>query len=383
MNRRLAVAEQQAARAVPRSTWSTRVHYVQGFIAPEGAVFPVFPFPFSFSVAGSLCYTLPRNLRGRYKTMKLTCALIPALAILSSVALCGERGEDRNPPPDPEQQKVREALQRKVTFQFVDTPLQEVVGFFNGLTKINTVLDPKIANKEARINLKVADMTLELALSWVVKLADLEWQIRDQAIYIFDPKQDRRGGADARQERRRDAEARQVDDLRRRPEARQADERQPGREGQMQPMPKISVKKADGTIIEADAPLLMMFPSLRLEVLDHALDMAADGLLSYRLGRDLPPEAAGNIEKIKALLAHTVPGAEAVWEPDLRVLVVTADKPEDLRRAAALMRAFRPEPPPQGFGPREDPDFVVRRKPPQPPDNQPPKPPPENPPGQF
>jgi hypothetical protein len=282
--------------------------------------------------------------------MKKTCMLIAIFAILSAAAFSGEPGAPaREAPPDAAQQRIKEALQRKVTFEFVDTPLQEALAFLNTLTKTNMVLDPRLPNKDARITLRVTDMPVDQALSWVLKLADLEWQIRDQAIFVFDP----------RQERRRDAEA------------RQAENRQPGREGQgqMQNVPRLSVRHADGTVIEADGPILML-PGLGQQILDRALDTAADGLLAYRLGRDIPQGADFNLEKIKALLAQTVPGAKFVLEPELKVIVVTADKPEDLRRAAALMRAFRGDQQRPPFGPRDpreqgDP-FARRERPPQP-----------------
>ena len=171
------------------------------------------------------------------------------LTILCAAASAGERDvPDRNAPPDAEQQRIKEELQRKVSFEFVDTPLQEMVQFFNGLIKPNMVLDPKMPNKDAKITLKAADMSLELALSWITRLADLEWQIRDQAIYIFDPKL----------ERRREAEA------------RQGENRQQG-QGQTENMPKLSVRRPDGTAIEADVPLLMR-PGLGQQILDHTLD---------------------------------------------------------------------------------------------------------------
>jgi hypothetical protein len=140
---------------------------------------------------------------------------------------------------------------------------------------------------------------------------------------------------------------------------RQAEAPQAGRDmkGQ-QNIPKLSVKRADGTVIEADAPLLMM-PGIGLQILDHAVDRAADGLLAYKLGRDLPPQPEA-IEKIKTLLGQTVPGAKITVDNDLRVLVVTGDRPEDLRRAAALMRACYPDGK-QGFGPPEQTERFVKK----------------------
>jgi len=193
-------------------------------------------------------------------------------------------------------------------------------------------------------------------------------------------------------QRKREAEEAQRDQqrvreaLQRRREMEEAqrgggEARQAGREGQMgqmQSMPRLSVRQANGTEIQADAPLLMA-PGVGQQVLDRALDPASDGLLAYRLGRDLPQGA--DLERIRALLAQTVPGAKIALEPELKVLVVTADKPEELRRVVALMRAFRPEQGPQPFGPREPRDAFARRERAQP-EEQPVKPP-QEPPGQF
>jgi len=80
---------------------------------------------------------------------------------------------------------IRKKLQRKVTFEFVDTPLDEAVSFLRSLANVTMIVDPKvIAGGAPAINLRVTDMSLDLALEWILKLADLEYALKDNAIFI-------------------------------------------------------------------------------------------------------------------------------------------------------------------------------------------------------
>ncbi|HEY3321752.1 MAG TPA: hypothetical protein VGP72_14875 [Planctomycetota bacterium] len=80
---------------------------------------------------------------------------------------------------------IRKRLQRKVTFEFVDTPLDEAISFLRSMANVTMIIDPKVlAGGAPAINLRVQDMSLDLALEWILKLADLEYALRDSAIYI-------------------------------------------------------------------------------------------------------------------------------------------------------------------------------------------------------
>ena len=80
---------------------------------------------------------------------------------------------------------IRKKLQRRVSFEFVDTPLQEAVSFLRSLTNVTMIIDPKVLEGGApTINLRVTDMTLELALGWILKLAELDFALKDKAIFI-------------------------------------------------------------------------------------------------------------------------------------------------------------------------------------------------------
>ena len=81
-----------------------------------------------------------------------------------------------SPPIDSKQQELRRRLQQRITFEFVGQPLLETVDFLRTLTKITIIVDPKIVATDADqrpITLRVTDMEFELALKWVLKLAEL------------------------------------------------------------------------------------------------------------------------------------------------------------------------------------------------------------------
>lgn len=86
--------------------------------------------------------------------------------------------------------ELKGALQRRVSFDFVETPLEDVVSFIQSIADINIILDTAaLAAKphaQAPITLKVTDMRLESALDWIVKLSELTYVFQDEAIFISD-----------------------------------------------------------------------------------------------------------------------------------------------------------------------------------------------------
>ena len=95
--------------------------------------------------------------------------------------------ETRKTAEEPWKQEIRKKLSRRVSFEFVDTPLTEAIAFLNSLTKVNIILDPKVAAEggdKTPITLRVQDMEMEQALRWVLRLAELEFDLRNQAVFI-------------------------------------------------------------------------------------------------------------------------------------------------------------------------------------------------------
>lgn len=69
---------------------------------------------------------------------------------------------------------LNKALERKVSFEFIDTPLSETITFLNSLVRNSgaKIEVSDTAPRDAAINLRVTDMKLGMALEWLAKLAD-------------------------------------------------------------------------------------------------------------------------------------------------------------------------------------------------------------------
>ncbi|MEI6232887.1 MAG: hypothetical protein WCT04_07540 [Planctomycetota bacterium] len=86
---------------------------------------------------------------------------------------------------EPWKLEIRKKLQRKVALEFVDTQLVDVIGQLRSLSNVTMIVDPKVlAASPPLINLRVPDMSLDVALDWILKLAELEYVLQDHAVYI-------------------------------------------------------------------------------------------------------------------------------------------------------------------------------------------------------
>ncbi|MHC4201250.1 MAG: vWA domain-containing protein [Planctomycetota bacterium] len=89
---------------------------------------------------------------------------------------------------EPEWEKdLRRKLDRKVTFEFADTPLSEALQFLQTLTKTPIDIDAKALKDgagKAPITLKVTKMPLRTALKWVLRLADMDYAVRDDGVLV-------------------------------------------------------------------------------------------------------------------------------------------------------------------------------------------------------
>jgi len=87
--------------------------------------------------------------------------------------------------------EIRKQMDRRVTFEFVDTPLEEAINFLQTLTKVNMILDPNAftggGGADVPITLKVSDMELSLALKWILRLAELDYTLKNEAVFISTP----------------------------------------------------------------------------------------------------------------------------------------------------------------------------------------------------
>lgn len=243
-------------------------------------------------------------------------ATVPTLLVLVCAAFVfGVRAEETA------EDKIKKALTRKVSFEFVDTPLSDALEFIRRLSNVAIVVDPKAIADErekATINLRVADMDMDKALQWILKLAELEYKIQNQAIYIFAP-----GQKDA-------------------PEKVVKKENDVAADAGV-----LRVRFANGDTIEADAAMLRQFPHLTQEIMGFGYDPGKDEMLALAPGRDFPPHipVAAFIESAKTI----APDAKFNFDDKLKLLYVRSDDVDDLRRVNAIARALRRAPPNPGF----------------------------------
>jgi len=91
-----------------------------------------------------------------------------------------------------EAQKLVARLDRETTFCLVDTPLNEALVFFGTLSGIDIVLDEAAASyRDTPVNLMGALTELHAPLwaviAWTVRMAGLEYEIRDSAVVVSTP----------------------------------------------------------------------------------------------------------------------------------------------------------------------------------------------------
>jgi len=88
------------------------------------------------------------------------------------------------------EEKLDKQLVQEVSVNFQSTPLQEVLIDLQNTTNLNIILDvrrPDVdLNVPITLNLKKA--RFQSVLRWVVRLAKLEYAIRDEAIFLTPPK---------------------------------------------------------------------------------------------------------------------------------------------------------------------------------------------------
>jgi len=146
------------------------------------------------AVAGALA---TREAETRLCLDELTTLMVPQGEIITIPRqrleeLRKRKGEppfdDQRKPPEPWEARLRGALQRRVSFDFVETPLPDVVSFLGSVADANIVLDGGATRGGTRnVTLRVEDMTLGAALNWICKLVGAAYTLRDEAIFIARP----------------------------------------------------------------------------------------------------------------------------------------------------------------------------------------------------
>ncbi|HPD14966.1 MAG TPA: hypothetical protein PLE19_08450 [Planctomycetota bacterium] len=122
--------------------------------------------------------------------MRLTLVALLA-ALWMRAGLCGEpAAPDKKPKPaagaeEPEaDKKIKELLKtKKVTFDFVETPIVDVMNFMQQLIGVNLIVDPGL-DKQMPLTLRVNEMPVGQALQWIARLAGGKMDVRDGAVVV-------------------------------------------------------------------------------------------------------------------------------------------------------------------------------------------------------
>jgi type II secretory pathway component GspD/PulD (secretin) len=87
------------------------------------------------------------------------------------------------------QKSISESLEQNISMEFQDHDLVDVVAFLQRITNVNIILDQAVVAAGARpVTLSVASMKLKNVLDYIMRLTELNYVMRDEAIYISDTK---------------------------------------------------------------------------------------------------------------------------------------------------------------------------------------------------
>lgn len=78
---------------------------------------------------------------------------------------------------------IQKLATTKVTFEFDEARLKDVLAFLQVRTGLNIILDPS-ANPNGVVNLQVNDMKLFNAIKWILKMQGLTFIMKDEAILV-------------------------------------------------------------------------------------------------------------------------------------------------------------------------------------------------------
>lgn len=81
---------------------------------------------------------------------------------------------------------VAAKLQQRVTLDFQDAPVTDVVDFLRDVSKVNIVVAPGVTLRAPTITLKAKDMTLGNTLHWVTKMTGTHMGFIHGALFISD-----------------------------------------------------------------------------------------------------------------------------------------------------------------------------------------------------
>ncbi|MFC1479075.1 hypothetical protein ACFL6F_00620 [Planctomycetota bacterium] len=134
--------------------------------------------------------TLENALFWTARKVGLVCAVEDNAVAISSEKLypnhwkLHEKGEEQTK----WHQEIREKMEKKTTFDFVETPFEQVMSFLSKVTGLTLIVDHGIDLNGKNVTLRVNDMKMDLALKWITRLAGCNYTIAREAVLISNKK---------------------------------------------------------------------------------------------------------------------------------------------------------------------------------------------------
>ena len=83
-------------------------------------------------------------------------------------------------------ERMSRGLDKKVSLEFVDTPLEEAMSFLASLTNLNIIVSPKVRESKPVVTLRMQNMDAGTTIKWITRLTETHAELKDQAIWITD-----------------------------------------------------------------------------------------------------------------------------------------------------------------------------------------------------
>jgi len=87
----------------------------------------------------------------------------------------------------PDREVTKRLSEQTITFEWTDAPLRDVLAVISRRTDVQIVFDPQMdgeSSADAPITLRIQDMKANLALDWVMRLAELKFLIRGKVAIV-------------------------------------------------------------------------------------------------------------------------------------------------------------------------------------------------------
>ena len=124
--------------------------------------------------------------------------ILLAVSCIGDVSACGKGGKGGEPCPQDNEVDWRACiegkLETKISFDFVDTPLDDVIAFFSCIMPISFIVDTKDGIGQKPVTLRANAMKLKVALKWICRLTETSHVLEDGAFFISTERRLKEGG---------------------------------------------------------------------------------------------------------------------------------------------------------------------------------------------